>query len=322
LTDIVVLNGVREGAVFALPDIPAVLGRSPEAHFHVDDPWISSMHAMFERRGEEYWVVDLDSRNGTFAGDERIREVRLTPGTLLRFGRTRVRVQERLERLDPAPPQEEAAGHGSGAAARTGPSWRETFRPDSTLSVSLPIPAPKPATTEEVIPLSSRHVALLRVALHVAPGGPAPASAEVRAALDGTARAALNEGGLAVRLAGSGVLALFGLTGPSSDDAARAVRAARTARATIRSLGAALDLRAAVEQGPVFAGNVGGPEGFELTALGEAADRVERVLALARPGEILAGPGAAGAAGSPGPGPGAAARVAALELKVTEDQES
>ncbi|MGC3996591.1 MAG: FHA domain-containing protein [Anaeromyxobacter sp.] len=58
LTELEVLDGTRAGAVFALPDIPAVLGRSPEAHFQVDDPWISSMHALFERRGDTFWVID------------------------------------------------------------------------------------------------------------------------------------------------------------------------------------------------------------------------------------------------------------------------
>src|SRR5574340_791569 len=68
--------------------------RSPEAHLQIEDPWISSMHAMFERRGEDVWVIDLESRNGTFAGEDRISEVRLTPGMVLRFGRTEVRVSE------------------------------------------------------------------------------------------------------------------------------------------------------------------------------------------------------------------------------------
>ena len=52
-----------------------------------------------------------------------------------------------------------------------------------------------------------------------------------------------------------------------------------------------------MDRGPVRVGNVSGPEGFELAALGEVAERLERVLALAGPGTILVGPGAVDAAG-------------------------
>ena len=59
LAELVVLNGVAAGTVFVLGEVPAVVGRSPEAHLRVGDPWISSMHAMFERRDDGLWVVDL-----------------------------------------------------------------------------------------------------------------------------------------------------------------------------------------------------------------------------------------------------------------------
>ena len=91
LAEIVVLNGVCAGTVFVLPDIPTVLGRSPESHLQIGDPWISSMHAMFERRGPEVWVIDLESRNGTFLADERVNEAKVPDGALLRFGKTEVR---------------------------------------------------------------------------------------------------------------------------------------------------------------------------------------------------------------------------------------
>jgi hypothetical protein len=60
-------------------------------------------------------------------------------------------------------------------------------------------------------------------------------------------------------------------------------------------------------------GNAGGPERFELTALGEVAERTERILWLAAPGEILTGPGAAGLAGLE---PATWMQVGAVELRV------
>jgi pSer/pThr/pTyr-binding forkhead associated (FHA) protein len=93
VVDLVVLTGSRSGACFRLPDVPIVVGRSPEAHVRIDDPWISNMHALFEPRSDELWVVDLGSRNGTFVDDERVRESRVITGMALAFGQTRCEVR-------------------------------------------------------------------------------------------------------------------------------------------------------------------------------------------------------------------------------------
>ncbi|HET9596921.1 MAG TPA: FHA domain-containing protein, partial [Anaeromyxobacteraceae bacterium] len=94
MAELFVVNGICGGTVFFLPDVPTVVGRSPECHVQVGDPWISSMHALFERRGDELWVVDLDSRNGTWLDGERIHEARVQAGAKLRFGRTSAEVRE------------------------------------------------------------------------------------------------------------------------------------------------------------------------------------------------------------------------------------
>jgi class 3 adenylate cyclase len=77
-----------------------VLGRSPECHIQVADPWISSMHALFERRGDQLWLVDLDSRNGTFVDGNRIAEQPVAPGMKLRFGRTSAEVRSQTAAID------------------------------------------------------------------------------------------------------------------------------------------------------------------------------------------------------------------------------
>jgi class 3 adenylate cyclase len=146
---------------------------------------------------------------------------------------------------------------------------------------------------------------------------PHVAAERVRAAVDAAAGAALGAGGVVARLAGVGVLAVFGLGGADPADAAGALGAARTARAAIRARGG-LDLRAAVESGPVLAGNTEGTGGFELTALGPVAERAERLLAFARRGEILAGPSAGAAAGLR---PAALVRFGDEELQLFRDAE-
>lgn len=286
MSEIMVLNGVCAGTVFVLPDIPTVLGRSPESHLQIGDPWISSMHAMFERRGEEVWVIDLESRNGTFLGDERVAEARLEDGSIVRFGRTQVRFTARSTW---------ASSQGTAPEERARPEGpRETIRSDGTISGRAPLPVR--VAEPDPYALALRPVVVLRAAIHAAglASQAADAGERIRAALDAVSRAALDEGGAVGRLASVGVIALFGLTGASEQDAVRALQAARAGCAAVRKLGG-FDLRAGVDAGPVLAGDAGGPTGHELAALGAAADRAERLAGAAAPGEILVGPGAAGA---------------------------
>ncbi len=100
MAELFVVNGISGGTVFFLPDVPTVLGRSPESHVQVADPWISSMHALFERRGDQLWVVDLDSRNGTYVNEERVHEAPVGPGAKLRFGKTCAELRSHPEELE------------------------------------------------------------------------------------------------------------------------------------------------------------------------------------------------------------------------------
>ncbi len=315
VAEIVILNGVRAGAVFALPDIPTILGRSPEAHIQVEDPWISSMHAMFERRGGEVWVIDLESRNGTFVGDERVAEARLAPGMRVRFGRTEVRVDVGTQAADDGePPTLDAPPRP--ARSRNDPK-RATIRSDTTAGTGVPRVAPEDEDTDPVS-LARRPATVLRLALHLRAGDEPDAQA-VRAALDAATRAVRNHGGVPARMAGGGLLAVFGLSGTAPDDAARAMAAAREARSGIRALDAGIDTRLAVDRGAVVTGNLGPADAFELAALGEIADRTERLLAVAAPGQLLAGPGVGPAARLGAP---VLVRVGSEELAVYRDRDA
>ncbi len=288
MAELVVLNGARAGAVFELPDMPTVVGRSPEAHFQLDDPWISSMHAMFERRGADIWVVDLESRNGTYVGGERVQEARLHPGCVLRFGRTDVRLDKRQSRSH--------SSHDRHPTPPSIPISRPTSRLDAPEVTGPNQVVRDPHAVAEALPVAPRNVVLLRMTLHLPASAPPPAAEAIRSAVESLQRAALNHGGLAIRMGACGVLAAFGASGPTPDDAGFALLAAREARDLIGSLGAGMALRAAVDGGPVVLGNVSA-ESFELTVLGETAERTERILTIAKPGEIVVGPGVNGAAG-------------------------
>ncbi|GAB2506214.1 FHA domain-containing protein FhaB [Corynebacterium atrinae] len=70
-----------------------VLGRSPDSDFQLGDDYASSRHARLFRRGSEWFVEDLDSRNGTFVDGYRIDQPeRVGVGTDVKVGRTTVRL--------------------------------------------------------------------------------------------------------------------------------------------------------------------------------------------------------------------------------------
>jgi hypothetical protein len=281
VVDILVLNGSRAGACFTLPDVPTVLGRSPEAHLRIDDPWISNMHALFEPRGQVHWVVDLGSRNGTFVGEERVEEAPIAVGAVLSFGRTEVRVEAHSDVTDPAADPTKTPLRLDAIRATV-----RTERPGA-----MTLPGIHAAGTADPFVFMARPLALLRLSFTLPPGGTPPEAQAIRSALDTAARAVMREGGRTTRLGSGGLVAIFGFGGPAFDDAARALRAALAAREDLLTLAPELSARFAVDAGPAVAGMVSGPEGADLVALGETPDRVERLAALASPGEILVGPG-------------------------------
>jgi pSer/pThr/pTyr-binding forkhead associated (FHA) protein len=52
------------------------------------DPSVSSNHFQIEAFGSEFFVRDLESRNGTFLNNNRVRYSQLLPGDQITAGRT------------------------------------------------------------------------------------------------------------------------------------------------------------------------------------------------------------------------------------------
>src|ERR1041385_1563892 len=67
-----------------------VLGREPPCEIVVKDSSISRQHARFSLRDGHVWAEDLDSRNGTTRGGQRIRRERLEPGDEVHAGTARL----------------------------------------------------------------------------------------------------------------------------------------------------------------------------------------------------------------------------------------
>lgn len=88
MTSICVIKGALAGKQIELARGIATIGRDQTNSIQVADPEISRCHAELHFRGDEYWIVDLKSSNGTFVNDKRIDSVKLQSGDQIRVGRT------------------------------------------------------------------------------------------------------------------------------------------------------------------------------------------------------------------------------------------
>jgi ABC-type multidrug transport system ATPase subunit/pSer/pThr/pTyr-binding forkhead associated (FHA) protein/ABC-type multidrug transport system permease subunit len=62
------------------------IGRHPTNQLIIDVPTVSAEHALIEYQAGRYRVIDRGSRNGTFVNGQRITEIELNDGDLIRLG--------------------------------------------------------------------------------------------------------------------------------------------------------------------------------------------------------------------------------------------
>ena len=122
----------------------ATIGRDAACELRVDDKSVSRRHALVERRGEAWYVVDQGSANGTRVDGRRVAEAELADGQVLRLGNvalgvvieeevpatvlmaapvfdpdaTRLLAQPALEPVTPPPAHGDAGASASGARER------------------------------------------------------------------------------------------------------------------------------------------------------------------------------------------------------------
>jgi len=66
------------------------VGRSPDNDMVLRDPATSGHHARVERRGQQFWIVDLGSTNGTLVNGEPVQEKELNHGDRITIGQNAV----------------------------------------------------------------------------------------------------------------------------------------------------------------------------------------------------------------------------------------
>ena len=88
-TQVVVTSGSNEGVSVPLDRAPILIGRGTDAAVRLDDDYASTRHARIAASGDQWYVEDLGSTNGTYIGSARItRPTTLTLGTQVRIGKT------------------------------------------------------------------------------------------------------------------------------------------------------------------------------------------------------------------------------------------
>jgi len=88
-TNVFMVEGGNTGETVSLDDAPLLIGRGSDAAIRLDDDYVSTRHARIASSGEQWFVEDLGSTNGTYVGSSRITQATLINlGTQVRIGKT------------------------------------------------------------------------------------------------------------------------------------------------------------------------------------------------------------------------------------------
>ena len=94
-TKLQVVSGPNAGQSVPLSDQPILLGRGTDASIRLDDDYVSTRHARFATNGEQWFVEDVGSTNGTYLGSQRITSpVPVGLGIQVRLGKTIVELRK------------------------------------------------------------------------------------------------------------------------------------------------------------------------------------------------------------------------------------
>jgi pSer/pThr/pTyr-binding forkhead associated (FHA) protein len=93
---LIVTEGPNAGQTVPLDGAPLLIGRGTDAALRLDDDdYVSTRHARIATNGEQWFVEDLGSTNGTFLGSQRVTApVPIGVGTPVRVGKTVVELRK------------------------------------------------------------------------------------------------------------------------------------------------------------------------------------------------------------------------------------
>ena len=76
------------------------IGTSPDNELVLNDDTVSRFHAEIIKTKDGYLIRDLNSTNGTFVGNVKVKEVFLAPSSIIRVGKTKIRFTPQDELID------------------------------------------------------------------------------------------------------------------------------------------------------------------------------------------------------------------------------
>ncbi|HPU13959.1 MAG TPA: FHA domain-containing protein [Aeromicrobium sp.] len=92
---LVIVDGPNAGQSVPVGTEPILLGRGTDAAIRLDDDYVSTRHARFATNGQQWFVEDLGSTNGTFIGKQRVTSpLPVQIGTSVRLGKTIVELRK------------------------------------------------------------------------------------------------------------------------------------------------------------------------------------------------------------------------------------
>lgn len=80
-------GGGRAGESFLVEAARLTVGRRPDSDVFLDDVTVSRDHAVVVRRGDDYYLDDCGSLNGTYVNRQRIESQKLDDGDELQIGK-------------------------------------------------------------------------------------------------------------------------------------------------------------------------------------------------------------------------------------------
>jgi pSer/pThr/pTyr-binding forkhead associated (FHA) protein len=88
-TAVVIVEGGNSGELVPLAGAPLLIGRGSDAAIRLDDDYVSTRHARIASSGDQWYVEDLGSTNGTYVGTSRITQATaISLGSQIRIGKT------------------------------------------------------------------------------------------------------------------------------------------------------------------------------------------------------------------------------------------
>ncbi len=83
----------ENGQLFPLAAVTSI-GRAPGNNIVLEDDYVSNEHALLMLRGRQWWVEDLNSRNGTLLNGEPVEAATIiAPGDVLTIGSSQLKLE-------------------------------------------------------------------------------------------------------------------------------------------------------------------------------------------------------------------------------------